>query len=544
MMSLRHSLRRALAPIRKTWQDLARDASANVLMLTGGSVMMLMLAIGFGVDYARAVQTRTRLNAAADAAALVSVDPSMFNQTDAVAEATARALFNARVAELPGVTITSLTVTAPSTTSSVASTSRTATVTWSASVTTMFAGILGKDTFTIGGQAVSNAAQPPNINFYVMLDNSPSMLLPTTSAGITALRSVNSGCAFSCHINSLQHGGVKDSAGSIVLLVNTYYNNGINQSTGVYRYNDTSKKVYNAANVEIGNTASVNSKTGSTAYNSLTYKNTSGNWVTVQTYPADPFWLAQNYGKLFGSPSSIRMRIDDELLAAQDLIEVAQTTAAQLSSASQTVQYKMQFFTLNYEAHPLTSALTNVNSISPNDLVPSTGTIAPFMLQNTYFPNNSNPTQAPGVYTNNSNSSPYAALEDINGVMPDPGTGAPSSTPQEVVIIVTDGYQDEIINGSQIRQEWNAASVARCQAIKDRGIRIAILYTLYDPNTILPNYPNYAAKTPNIPIALRSCASTTSGGASLMYTVSADQDISAALTNLFAMTVQTAHLVE
>lgn len=519
---------------------LLNDVSANVLMLTAGSMMMLTLAIGFGVDYARAVQARTRLNTAADAAALVSVDPAMFNQSDAVAAAAARAMFMAKVSGLSDITLTSLTVSAPSVTSSVASTSRTATVTWTATVRTTFSSVLGQSSMTITGQAVANAAQPPNINFHVMLDNSPSMLLPTTSAGIAALSTVNNNCAFSCHINSIVYNPMKDSAGNIIILDNTFYANGINQDAGVYRYNATTRQVRDAANTVIGSLGTVNG-----SYTTLSYKSAAtGATVNVNTYPADPFWLAENYGKAYGSPASIRMRIDDELAAAQDLIATAQTTAAQLSSASTNVEYKMQFYTMNYETHALTSSLENVNDITPAELVPSGGTIAPFMLQNGYYPNNSNPSAAPGVDTNNSDSSPYAALGQINGVLPNPGSGTPSSTPQEVLIIVTDGYQDEMIGGSQIRQAWNTATQNQCTAIKNRGIRIAILYTVYDPNTILPHYPSYASKTPSIAPALQQCSSSTSGGGHLMYTVSANQDISAALAQLFAMTVQTAHLTQ
>ena len=512
-----------------------------MLLITGGSIMMLMLAMGFGVDYSRALQARTQLNAAADAAALVSVDPTMFNQSDTRAEATAIALFNAKAAGLHDVTITSLSVTAPTTTGGVSSASRTATVTWTATVNNLFAGILGKNTMTITGQAVANAAQPPNINFYVMLDNSASMLLPTTSAGISALETVSPNtCAFSCHINSIVYGTIRDSAGNIIILANTYFNSGVNQSAGVYRYNASSKKVFDADNVQIGTNGSTNG-----SYTTLSYRTVAtGATVNVATYPADPFWLAENYGKAYGSPATIRMRIDDELTAAQDLIETANTTAGLLSSATQNVEYRMQFFTMSYEAYPLTPSLENVSNISPASLVPANGTIAPFMLGNGYYPTNSNPNAAPGTYTNNSDSSPYASLGQMNTLMPNPGTGTPSSTPQEVLLIVTDGYQDEMVGGSQIRQEWNANSLARCTAIKNRGIRIAILYTVYDPATIQSHYPSYASKTPNIAPTLRSCASSTTGGSSLMYSVSADQDISAALSNLFSMTVQSAHLTQ
>ena len=44
-----------MSSIRSLWRwirglALSRDVSGNVLLITGGSIMMLMLAMGFGVD--------------------------------------------------------------------------------------------------------------------------------------------------------------------------------------------------------------------------------------------------------------------------------------------------------------------------------------------------------------------------------------------------------------------------------------------------------------------------------------------------------------
>src|SRR3546814_5748695 len=51
---------------------------------------------------------------------------------------------------------------------------------------------------TISGSSTSNAAKAPFIDFYLLLDTSPSMLLPSTSAGLSAMRAAT-GCAFACH---------------------------------------------------------------------------------------------------------------------------------------------------------------------------------------------------------------------------------------------------------------------------------------------------------------------------------------------------------
>src|SRR5262249_51946325 len=79
------------------------------------------------------------------------------------------------------------------------------------------------------------------------------------------------------------------------------------------------------------------------------------------------------------------------------------------------------------------------------------------------------------------------ALSSINNIMPNPGLGsnAQGDTPGEVVFLVTDGVEDKI---SSTCPNATFASNSRCQqpldttlctTIKNRGIRIAVLYTEY-----------------------------------------------------------------
>ena len=57
----------------------------------------------------------------------------------------------------------------------------------------------------VHGTSMSQATMPPNIDFYLLLDNSPSMALPATTAGITQMQNLTptqdggNGCAFACH---------------------------------------------------------------------------------------------------------------------------------------------------------------------------------------------------------------------------------------------------------------------------------------------------------------------------------------------------------
>ena len=98
-------------------------------------------------------------------------------------------------------------------------------------------------------------------------------------------------------------------------------------------------------------------------------------------------------------------------------------------------------------------------------------------------------------------------------------------------------------------QQWTSSHLSQCTAIKNRGVRIAILYTEYLASSIQNSGLSFAdsvasTNVPQIPTQLQSCASTNPDGSKLYYKVSSNQDISAALTKLFTMAVQTARLTQ
>ena len=79
------------------------------------------------------------------------------------------------------------------------------------------------------------------------------------------------------------------------------------------------------------------------------------------------------------------------------------------------------------------------------------------------------------------------AMTQINGNMPNPGTGTSGSTAQEVLFLVTDGVDDnnsgtcsQALSGTRCQEPMNTTW---CTTIKNRGIRIALLYTEYLPMT-------------------------------------------------------------
>ncbi|MEO9129892.1 MAG: pilus assembly protein TadG-related protein, partial [Sphingomonas sp.] len=194
--------------VARLFARLKADQEGGVMILMGFMIIPLTFAVGFGVDYARAKSLQTHLNAAADAAALAAVSPAMILQSKQASQDAATSMFNAQAALQSGYQNLVPTITiieGTSGTSTALGYLRKATVSYTANSTNLFGGILGANSLTVNGTSTASAAQPPNVDFYLAMDNSPSMLLPATSDGInkiiaaTKSTALPNGCAFACH---------------------------------------------------------------------------------------------------------------------------------------------------------------------------------------------------------------------------------------------------------------------------------------------------------------------------------------------------------
>jgi Flp pilus assembly protein TadG len=499
---------------------LAHDRSGNVLMIMGLAVLPLTFAVGMGIDYSRAEKLQTKLNAAADAAVLAAVDASMMQQADATAQAAAKAMFEAQIAGLNGLIYTSATgfhMTYQA--AGALNNGRTITVTYTAASKNIFASLLGAASLPLSGTATANAASAPYINFYLVLDVTPSMLLPSTSIGLAAISAATSttympsGCDFACHEQTPHNDNlyVRNASGQDIWL----------DSSGKWH---AVVKVY--SNGDVCTASCGTSETGSSVISGNTGNLSSGQY-------ADGTWLTQNYTTLWGG-SAIDLRLNDETLAAQQLIPFATATAAHNN-----ITYNMQMFAFGYgQLVNLSGNMANVNTLSSAS-VPNLIAQQPLWYENNCFTQSN---------CNNDEVSDFTSmLNSTNSTMPNPGTGQTASSPQEVMFIVTDGMDDENLNGTRNDRELQASHIAQCQAIKNRGIKIAILYTQYLP-AALQGYAwsltNVAPYIPNVQPALVQCASTGYDGTPLVYTVTTDQNIPTALQALFSLTVHSAHLVK
>ena len=135
--------------------------------------------------------------------------------------------------------------------------------------------------------------------------------------------------------------------------------------------------------------------------------------------------------------------------------------------------------------------------------------------------------------------------------IPNPGNGTNQTgdTPQEVLFIVTDGVEDEENGGSRIQQAINdlgsapggkSNSTNWCTAIKNCGIKIAILYTDYLAVPANSWYESWIAPIQSdIGPALQACATP-----GLFIDEANDTHIGQDLANLFNAATQSGHLTQ
>lgn len=179
----------------------ARDGSVVVLFAVA-LIPMLLVALG-ALQYSLALGARAKLNAIADAAALQAVSnvaATTYVNSGATGATQAQNMFQAQAASLNGVTISSLNITVTNNAStSTAAASLTANVTYTASVASVMPSFLGNYFTVVSGSSTASSSLPAYSNFFLLIDDSPSMGIGATAADITAMQNANNGCAFACH---------------------------------------------------------------------------------------------------------------------------------------------------------------------------------------------------------------------------------------------------------------------------------------------------------------------------------------------------------
>lgn len=417
-------------------QRLQNDRRGNTAVITALLMVPLIGVAGGALDYGRLQVIHSRLADAADAASVGAVAKngagmmaaSNMSGDGSVADgaAAATSLFNANSASIRDIDVSNLETSVVKSGLQV-----TATVSVQASMPTYFLGIMGITTMRTSASSVSTNSLPTFINFYLLLDNTPSMGVGATPADVSKMvANTSDQCAFACHDLS-------------------------NPTRNYYR-------------------------------------------------------LAKNLG--------VTTRIDVLRSATASLMDTAAATALVSN------QFSMGVYT--FGASSASPGFYQVAAPSPNLAAVKTLTSAIDLMTVPYQ-----------NYNNDQDTDFANVLTGANSAMPTPGTGKSAKSPQEVLFLVSDGVNDSSVDGSR---SIATIDTSLCTTIKDRGIKIAVLYTTYLPLPTNSFYNSYVAPwVDTISPTMQACASP-----GLFFEVSPTAGVSQAMAALFQKAVQNARIAQ
>jgi hypothetical protein len=346
----------------------------------------------------------------------------------------ARDIFNAQSADMERVTIRNVSATVTD-----GSNGRTAVVSYTANAPTSILGLMNVKRIKLAGNSYAASAKPTYIDFYLLLDNTPSMGVGATTADInTMVANTSDQCAFACH-------DLSDS--------NNYYK------------------------------------------------------------------LAKKLG--------VQMRIDVVRTATQKLMDTA--TATQIVSS----QFRAAIYTFG----------TTCTSLGLSTVATLTSSLSSAKAQASSIDLMTIPYQG---YNNDQCTNSDSALSALNSVITTPGDGSTSAQPQKLLFFVTDGVADAsnagacskpLTGGTRCQEPMD---VSFCTTLKNRGVKIAVLYTTYLPLPTNAWYNTWIAPFQGqLGNNMQSCASP-----GLYFEVSPTQGISEAMTALFQKAVGQARLTQ
>jgi Flp pilus assembly protein TadG len=427
-----------------------RDRRGNMAITFALTAVPVVVSVGAAIDYSLANRAKAALDSYADAAALSVVNQHAMSMTAAQARKSAVKFFKAQSATLKRGSVDTVTATVTD-----SSSGRAAVVSYTANVQTTLANVAGIHQININGKATANSALPVYMDFYMLLDNTPSMGVGATPDDVTLLvNNTSDKCAFACH--------------------------------------------------------------------------------QMDASPHDYYGLAKSLG--------VTMRIDVVRSATQQLMDTA--GSSQIVSS----QFRAAIYTFGGSAQQM--GLTKVSSLSSN-LTSVKSQANGIDLMTVPYQN----------YASDTDTNFDKILTDMNTEIPAPGDGTSSSSPQKFLFFVSDGVQDAATasclktttpgqdpkTGTNYTRCQSPLNTKFCTAIKNRGIKIAVLYTTYLALPTNDWYTTWIAPfnkgpygpSPNSEVAANMQACATPG---YYFEVSPTQGIADAMTALFQKASQSARL--
>jgi len=524
------------------------DRRGNIAVIFAIACVPLISAVGCAVDYSLATRMKAKLQSAADSAGVASISQNSPGYLAAVAMSgngtvtagvtDANKVFDGNVSTDSGYTNLSRTSTVTKT-----GIKLTSNVTFSADVPVTFMKILGYQKITVTGSSSSTASFPPYLDFYLTLDVSGSMGLPSTPAEAQRFQYYNpdnyrqypTGCTLACHF-SQQNGACTDTG------TQGYPTNGYCLGYAISRVSPSGYR----------NLLVLQSPQGK-----YLYKNPDPNSSNYQKYQQLPSTMISTlpnslYNALppvsscptEGTDNCIQLRLD-AVGFALNATKAANGVDGLFALAQQKMVISNQFriglypfitdIDKNYS--PLTS---NIGPSAP--ISDAAKNLASELDTNT----NSN-LGSGGTHID-------TALNSINTLIAHVGDGSSSTNTLPYVFLVTDGAQDPQSKGVP-NGGWSGSNhatvidpVAVCKPLKDRGIIVSVLnipYQQINPvNTSFANdeddYANW--NIDSIEPSLKACASPPDAGGSYYYKANSPTEIQNSLNAMFNHSLRTAHI--
>lgn len=415
------------------------DRSGNFGIMTALLMVPLVGSAGLALDYAHALSLRTQLYAAADAAAVGAVSEKSDavaaamtmkgNGTISVAKTDARNIFFSQMSgELTSVPV-DLSIDVTKTANKLNSL-----VSFSASVPTTFMRVLGQDSITISGTATAEYQTASFMDFYILLDNTPSMGVAATPTDVSKLEA-KTGCAFACHQ--------------------------MDQATNNYT-------------------------------------------------------IAKSLG--------VAMRIDVVRQATQALTDTAKTERVSAD------QFRMGVYTFGTKAED--AKLTTISGLT-SDLTAVKNYTNAVDLMTIPYQN----------YNQDQLTSFDSAMTQMNTIIDPAGDGTSNVNPEKILFFVSDGVGDSYKPSTCTKKTTSGRcqepiDTSFCKPLKDRGVKIAVLYTTYLPLPSNAWYNTWIKPFQNeIPTRMAACASP-----GLYFEVSPTEGIADAMKALFLKVIRAPRL--
>src|SRR5580692_5636608 len=465
-----------------------KDRRGNIAVIFGIACIPLISAIGCAVDYSEATRIKAKLQSAADAAAVASISQQSQGWLTAstmtgsgevtTAEQNAMNIFNGNISTVPTALYTLNTILTKAVVMKTGPT-LTATVNFNATVPVTFMKVWGWSNLTVSGSSSASSSLPLYLDFYVALDVSGSMGLPSDANGQAALNLVNpdnysaypSGCTLTCHFQ----------------VQNVCSDSGQKYKTNSYCMGFAYTRVDQTALTSLLNVRAT--KNGVANSNALGFPDSMisglpGSLNTDPTYgiPAvsscpnpTPYSSASN-----GDIPCIQLRVDavgfalNATQAANGLSGLFETAN---NSAVITNQFRIGLYPFIQDAITYSSLTTQINGSPTNT---STINYAAANLVNLLDTNTNSGLGSGGTNITQS-------IGDINNIVATAGDGSSATKTLPYVFLITDGAVDPQTKQLNSSGGWAgsnhattiATSPSPCAQLTGRGVKVMVLYIPY-----------------------------------------------------------------